>query len=85
MQSVDKKLYLRCKGNTTLYDNTKYKALKWTLSEKADCTGNIQTLLDWENPPTVISTNACYRYMFSGTGGTFTGTPVAGETYYWTE
>ena len=64
MQSVDKKLYLRGKDNTRFYDITKYKSLKWTLSEKADCTGNIQTLLDWENPPTVISTNYCYQYMF---------------------
>ena len=60
MQSVDKKLYLRGKGNTT------FKAfVSWKLSEKADCTGNIQTLLDWENPPTSISTKDCYAYMFS--------------------
>ena len=141
MQSVNKKLYLRGKGNTTFYDSSS-DSVQWVLSEKADCSGNIQTLLDWENPPTIITTNYCYAQMFynctnltsapklqattlesncyynmfrgcsklkvnitsgtkmftcpstkpsyavdnmfSGTGGTFTGTPTAGNTYYWT-
>ena len=167
MQSVGKKLYLRGKGNTTFYDSSS-GSVKWVLSEKADCSGNIQTLLNWENPPTNITTNNCYRnmfeycsnltsapelpattladncyrgmfygcamltsapelpattlvdgcyyymfyncnrlkvnttsgnkiftcpsiptaaavnYMFKNTGGTFTGTPTAGNTYYWT-
>ena len=34
------------------------------LSAKAGCSGNIQTLLDWENPPTAINTANCYREMF---------------------
>lgn len=143
MQSVGKKLYLRGKGNTKFYDAPNDKGVRWVLSAKADCSGNIQTLLDWENPPTSISriycyysmfrecTNltsapelpattlapGCYRNMFSGciklkvntssgtkiftcpstipsnavydmflnTGGTFTGSPTAGNTYYWTE
>lgn len=63
MQSVGKKLYLRGKGNTTFYDSSSY-SVKWVLSEKADCSGNIQTLLNWENPPTNITTNNCYRNMF---------------------
>ena len=62
MQSVNKKLYLRGKGNTKIYT---YNGVLWVLSEKADCTGNIQTLLDWENPPTSISENYCYYRMFS--------------------
>ena len=166
IQSVGKKLYLRGKGNIDFYGDV--NGVKWVLSEKADCTGNIQTLLDWENPPmsvgdscyygmfedctnltsapelpattlanycyedmfsgctsltrapvlpaTTLATN-CYNYMFNGcsklkvnttsgskiftcpstipgnavtgmfkdTGGSFTGTPIAGETYYWTE
>lgn len=65
MQSVGKKLYLRGKGNTTFYNNDYSKAVRWTLSEKADCTGNIQTLLDWENPPTSISKSHCYESMFN--------------------
>lgn len=66
MQSVDKKLYLRGK-NTTFYDSENALGVEWTLSDKADCIGNIQTLLDWENPPTSISVNYCYCDMFSYT------------------
>ena len=62
MQSVDKKLYLRGKGNTKFFANS--KGTQWVLSEKADCTGNIQTLLDWENPPTSINERSCYKRMF---------------------
>lgn len=167
MQSVDKKLYLRGKGNTTFHVN--YKNLQWQLSAKAGVSGNIQTLIQYDNPPAVISKSNCYNNMFygctnltaapelsattltagcyynmfadctnlttapelpattlatscyynmfygctklkvntsagkkiftcpstipnnavsnmfSGTGGTFTGTPTAGNTYYWTE
>lgn len=142
MQSVGKKLYLRGKGNTNFFRKN-YYGVRWVLSEKAGCSGNIQTLLDWENPPTSISVVTCYANMFHGctnlttapelpattlaqrcyaamfydctklkintssgnkiftcpstipnnavqsmfgsTGGTFTGTPTAGNTYYWTE
>lgn len=168
MQSVNKKLYLRGKGNTAFCDRN-FVGVYWKLSAKADCSGNIQTLLDWENPSTSISTANCYRglfkectnltsapelpattladgcyaymfigctnltsapflpattlidncylqmfnnctklkvnttsgnkiftcpsdipsfavsSMFSSTGGSFTGTPTAGNTYYWTE
>lgn len=63
MQSVGKKLYLRGKGNTGFYAS--YSGIKWVLSAKAGCSGNIQTLLDWENPPTVISPENCYYEMFA--------------------
>ena len=63
MQSVGKKLYLRGKNSTFYRGND---GIKWRLSDKADCIGNIQTLLDWENPPTSISTSSCYSGMFSG-------------------
>lgn len=63
MQSVGKKLYLRGKGNTKFYTS---QGIRWRLSAKAGCSGNIQTLLDWENPPTSISANNCYAYMFNG-------------------
>lgn len=65
MQSVGKKLYLRGKGNTKFYDSGSYKGINWILSEKAGCSGNIQTLLDWENPPTAINTMRCYYNMFA--------------------
>lgn len=64
MQSVNKKLYLRGKGNTTFHKNR--AGVEWQLSAKAGCSGNIQTLIDWENPPTVISGDRCYREMFKG-------------------
>lgn len=62
MQSVGRVLYLRGKGNTIFCE---HYTVKWQLSEKADCIGNIQTLMDWENPPTVIDTTGCYCYMFA--------------------
>ena len=61
IQSVNKKLYLRGKGNTTFRNSN---GIRWQLSAKAGCSGNIQTLLDWENPPTSISSNYCYKRMF---------------------
>lgn len=66
MQSVGKKLYLRGKRNTTFFDRTNWVSVQWVLSAKAGCIGNIQTLLDWENPPTSISKNNCYLGMFEG-------------------
>ena len=62
MQSVGKKLYLRGKGNTKFYT---LQGVRWQLSAKAGCSGNIQTLLDWENPPTSISKNNCYLELFA--------------------
>lgn len=61
MQSVGKKLYLRGKGNTNFCSP---QGVRWQLSAKAGCSGNIQTLLDWENPPTNIPTSDCYSNMF---------------------
>lgn len=70
ISSVNKKLYLRGKGNTKFWiydDNAEdlYYA-QFRLSAKAGCSGNIQTLLDWENPPTSIPANSCYMKMFFG-------------------
>lgn len=61
MQSVDKKLYLRGKGNTKFCSS---QGVRWQLSAKAGCSGNIQTLLDWENPSMSIPTSDCYSNMF---------------------
>ncbi len=139
ISSANKKLYLRGKNNTKFCTS---KGAQLSLSAKAGCSGNIQTLLDYENPPTSIPAEACYQamfydcvnliaapalpaitlkrycyasmfngctslkvnissgnkiftcpstipfgavdYMFYNTGGSFTGTPTAGNTYYWT-
>ena len=63
MQSANKVLYLRGKNSTF---NSNNNGVKWVLSDKADCIGNIQTLLNWENPPTSISTRLCCASMFQG-------------------
>ena len=60
ISSADKKLYLRGKNNTTFYTT---KAVQFILSAKAGCYGNINTLLDYENPPTTLA-SSCYREMF---------------------
>lgn len=61
MQSVGKKLYLRGSGNTTFYTSN---GVRWALSARAACSGNIQTLLEYSNPPTSIPASNCYRNMF---------------------
>ena len=58
--SANKKLYLRGKNNTTFYTSN---GVRFVLSEKAGCYGNINTLLDYENPPTAVA-SSCYRRMF---------------------
>ena len=84
MQSVGKKLYLRGKGNTKFFTS---QGIRWRLSAKAGCSGNIQTLLDWENPPTSISANNCYYYMFNGctnltTAPALPATTLTQQCYY---
>ena len=63
VSSVNKKLYLRGIGNTKFWTSN---GARLSLSAKAGCSGNIQTLLDWENPPISIPTYRCYSYMFYG-------------------
>ena len=63
ISSTNKKLYLRGKNNTTFY-STNFTQL--VLSEKAGCYGNINTLLDYENPPTTLATSNCYHGLFYG-------------------
>lgn len=60
--SADKKLYLRGKNNTTFFTSD---GVQFVLSEKAGCYGNINTLLDYENPPTTLA-SSCYTQMFYG-------------------
>lgn len=61
ISSSSQKLYLRGSGNTTLYTNS---GAQFVLSARAACSGNIQTLLEYSNPPTTISVNYCYQGMF---------------------
>ena len=61
--SANKKLYLRGKNNTTFYTSN---GVQFVLSAKAGCYGNINTLLDYENPPTAIAESYCYYSMFYG-------------------
>ena len=63
ISSSNKKLYLRGSGNTKFRVTN---GTKFVLSARAACSGNIQTLLEYSNPPTSIPANQCYRYMFYG-------------------
>ena len=85
ISSANKKLYLRGKNNTKFYTS---KGVRLSLSAKAACSGNIQTLLDWENPPTSIPTKHCYTYMFFNCANLTTApelpaTTLANNCYYW--
>ena len=62
ISSANKKLYLRGKNNTKFY--TSYGA-RFVLSANAGCYGNINTLLDYENPPIAVG-KFCYKSMFYG-------------------
>ena len=63
ISSSGKKLYLRGSGNTKFFTSN---GAKFVLSARAACSGNIQTLLEYSNPPTSIPTSYCYGAMFSG-------------------
>ena len=83
ISSANKKLYLRGKGNTKFYTSS---GAYLSLSAKAGCSGNIQTLLNWENPPTSVGA-FCYRNMFSGCSNLTTApelpaTTLASNCYY---
>ena len=60
--SVSGKLYLRGSGNTTFSTGN---GAQLRLSARAACSGNIQTLLEYSNPPAAVA-NFCYAVMFYG-------------------
>ena len=62
ISSSSQKLYLRGSGNTTFYTK---RGAQLRLSARAACSGNIQTLLEYSNPPAAVANN-CYRGMFRG-------------------
>ena len=61
ISSSGKKLYLRGSGNTKFYTSD---GAGLVLSARAACSGNIQTLLEYSNPPTSIPGDRCYQRMF---------------------
>ena len=63
ISSHNKKLYLRGSGNTTFRTS---KGAQFVLSARAGCGGNLNTLLEYSNPPTNLSANFCYFNMFYG-------------------
>ena len=63
ISSSNKKLYLRGSGNTTFRTS---RGARFVLSARAACSGNIQTLLEYSNPPTSIPAEYCYAHMFNG-------------------
>lgn len=62
ISSSGKKLYLRGSGNTTFCTSS---GAQFVLSARAACSGNIQTLLEYSNPPAAVA-NFCYALMFYG-------------------
>lgn len=83
ISSANKKLYLRGKNNTKFYTSN---GVRFVLSAKAGCYGNINTLLDYENPPTAVAESSCYRSMFQGctsltTAPELPATTLAGDCY----
>ena len=62
ISSSGKKLYLRGSGNTRFNKNN---GVRFVLSARAACSGNLNTLLEHSNPPTTLKNN-CYFHMFSG-------------------
>lgn len=63
ISSSGRRLYLRGSGNTKFYTS---KGAKFVLSTRVACSGNIQTLLEYSDPPTSIPADYCYTNMFCG-------------------
>ena len=62
ISSSGQKLYLRGSGNTTFYTS---KGARFVLSAKVACSGNLNTLLEYSNPPTTLA-SSCYKNIFYG-------------------
>lgn len=59
--SSSKKLYMRGSDNTTFHTSN---GVRLTLSAKAECQGNLNTMLDYRKPPTELTTTSCFQSMF---------------------
>ena len=62
ISSSGQKLYLRGSGNTKFYTSA---GGRFILSALAGCSGNLNTLLQYDNPPTTLA-DYCYFAMFYG-------------------
>lgn len=62
ISSSNKKLYLRGSGNTTFHTSN---GVRFVLSARAGCSGNLNTLLEYSNPPTTLNASNCYQFMFA--------------------
>ena len=85
ISSSNKKLYLRGSGNTTFRTS---RGARFVLSARAACSGNIQTLLEYSNPPTSIPAEYCYAHMFNGCSNLtqapeLPATTLANNCYYY--
>ena len=60
ISSSEQKLYLRGSGNTTFGTS---RGARFVLSARAACSGNLNTLLEYSNPPTTLA-KKCYLDMF---------------------
>lgn len=88
--SDDGKLYLRGAGNTIIGGSSDTNAFTFTSATNLVCSGNIESLLDWETvadggSPTMGE--RCYGYMFYGcsslkTAPTLPATTLATYCYY---
>lgn len=63
VHSANGKLYLRGSGNTT-FNKTTYHGVQMWLSARVACSGNIQTLLQYDNPPEAITERNCFDGFF---------------------
>ena len=59
-------LYLRGKNNTHISatSSTTYSSFEFTTTGTIACTGDIRTLLDYEDPENTTMDSYCYAYMF---------------------
>ena len=86
ISSSNQKLYLRGSGNTTFFTEIT-KGVRFVLSARAGCSGNVNTLLEHSAPPTTLPTRSCYRMLFYGctnltTAPALPATTLAANCYY---
>ena len=80
ISSSGKKLYLRGSGNTTFDTGN---GARFVLSARAGCSGNLNTLLEYSNPPTTLSADYCYNNMFLGCTNLTTAPELPATTLGW--
>lgn len=61
ISSSGNKIYMRGSGNTTFYTSN---GVRFALSAKAGCHGNLNTLLEYRKPPVKLTATSCFQSMF---------------------